>query len=320
MQVANLTEDQVSSLQDQGYSTDDLSLLTDEEVKILLDDDGADDSDDAPSPKAKDDDEDPHDKAAREQAEAIAAAASADGAAKAASEQVEKEADTSTTEETKDDGKAFVPQYAVEVPADAAEQIKALKAEDAEAFKKLIAGEMEPDAYQAIKDRTEAAIDDLKTKAMTAAIFQQANAQATEQAAAQEWKRAENAAMNTFKAEGIDYRGKPALLAAYNTTLKALADDAKNANRDAPWFLAEAHRLTKAELGIVTAPKPTPKPGDRRNPLADVEIPPTLRGAPAAATSAIDTDEFSHMRGLGGIELERAVAKLTPDQLDRYLA
>lgn len=306
MQVANLTEDQVSSLQDQGYSTDDLSLLTDEEVKILLDDDSADDSDDAPSPKAKDDDEDPHDKAAREQAEA-------------ASEQVEKEA-TTTTEEAKDDGKAFVPQYAVEVPADAAEQIKALKAEDAEAFKKLIDGEMEPDAYQAIKDRTEAAIDDLKTKAMTAAIFQQANAQATEQAAAQEWKRAENAAMNTFKAEGIDYRGKPALLAAYNTTLKALADDAKNANRDAPWFLAEAHRLTKAELGIVTAPKPTPKPGDRRNPLADVEIPPTLRGAPAAATSAIDTDEFSHMRGLGGIELERAVAKLTPDQLDRYLA
>ena len=319
MQVANLTEDQVSSLQDQGYSTDDLSLLTDEEVKILLDDEGEDDSDDAPNPKAKDDDEDPHDKAAREQAEAIAAAASADGAAKAASGQVEKEADNST-EEAKDDGKAFVPQYAVEVPADAAEQIKALKAEDAEAFKKLIDGEMEPDDYQAIKDRTEAAIDDLKTKAMTAAIFQQANAQATEQAAAQEWKRAENAAMNTFKAEGIDYRGKPALLAAYNTTLKSLAEDAKNASRDAPWFLAEAHRLTKAELGIVSAPKPTPKPGDRRNPLADVEIPPTLRGAPAAATSAIDTDEFSHMRGLGGIELERAVAKLTPDQLDRYLA
>ena len=49
MQVANLTEDQVSSLKDQGYSTDDLSLLTDEEVKILLDDEGEDDSDDAPS-------------------------------------------------------------------------------------------------------------------------------------------------------------------------------------------------------------------------------------------------------------------------------
>jgi len=84
-----------------------------------------------------------------------------------------------------------------------------------------------------------------------------------EQVARNEWNRAENAAMNSFKNEGLDYRAKPALLAAYNTHLKALGADPKNERRDAAWFLNEAHRMTKGDLGIATK---TPKLGIPVNP------------------------------------------------------
>jgi len=64
--------------------------------------------------------------------------------------------------------------------------------------------------------------------------------------------------MNSFKNEGYDYLAKPTLFAAYNTHLKALGNDPKNERRDAPWFLNEAHRLTKEDLGMATK-KPTPE-------------------------------------------------------------
>jgi hypothetical protein len=50
------------------------------------------------------------------------------------------------------------------------------------------------------------------------------------------------------------------------------------------------------------------------------EMPPTLRNVPIAATGAVNADEFAHMRNLGGLELEKAHARLTPDQRDRWMA
>ena len=138
-------------------------------------------------------------------------------------------------------------------------------------------------------------------------------------AAQREWKRAEAESMERFKADGFDYRTKPALLAAYNTHLKALGQDEKNANRDAAWFLSEAHRLVRADLGL-PATTPTQRAGKNNNPGVDMsEIPPTLRSTPAAGTGAVNADEFAHLRTLEGLELEKAVANLTERQRDRWL-
>lgn len=300
MELANISQADMTALNAQGYTEQDLSMLAKSEVDALL----AVPSDEAGSGNSS---SDPHGDAAAAQD-----AANVGTPAKAEPEVEELPPKA-----------AFVPQYSAEVPDDAAEQIKALKAEERTAFKQLMDGEIDPDAYQVIRDRVENDTDDLKTKALTASIFNQANAQAAEQTARAEWERAESQAFNAFKSEGLDYKGKPALLAAYNTHLKALGSDPKNENRDAAWFLTEAHRVTKADLGFVSAPpatntnKPAPT---ARNGVDLSELPPTLRSVPVAATGSVNADEFAHMRNLDGLELERAHARLTNDQRDRWMA
>jgi hypothetical protein len=289
----DINETDLASLAAQGYTEQDLSMLAKSEIAALLDVQSDDDGTSA---------SDPHAEAAAEQ-EALAAVTDAAGNAAA----------TEQAPET-----PFVPQYSAEVPADAKEQIAALTTEERDSFKKLMAGEIDDDEYQVVRDRTESAKDDLKTKALTASIFEQVNAQNAEQTARSEWSRSEAQAFSNFKAEGLDYKAKPALLAAYNTNLKTLGADPKNENRDAPWFLAEAHRLTKDDLGfVVTAKKPvvTPRAG-----VDPAELPPTLRAVPVAATGAVNADEFAHMRNLEGLALERAHAKLSNDQRDRWMA
>ena len=214
---------------------------------------------------------------------------------------------------------AFVPQYSAEVPADAAQQIAALKAEERAAFKQLMDGDsgMDPDAYATIRDRTDTAIDDLKTKALTAAIFQQANEQASQQAAKSEWSRSEAKLMGEFKADGIDYKAEPEKLAIFNRFLKTLGVDPANEDRDAPWFLTEAHRSAKAYLGITVkaaAPAVAARGVDKST------IPPTLSRVPPAADATIAADEFAGLNALRGEARQRAIARLTPEQEERWLA
>lgn len=294
MNLNDITPENMTALTAQGYTEQDLSMLAKEEIASLLAVPSDDDSGNSSS--------DPH----------------ADAAAEQDAANVET---TQAVEELPPADAPFVPQYSAEVPADAAEQIKALRAEESDAFTKLMDGEITSDEYKAVRERVEVQTDDLKTKALTASIFEQANTQAAEQNARAEWSKAETQAFAAFKAEGIDYKAKPALLAAYNTNLKALGADPKNEHRDAAWFLTEANRLTKEDLGFVsianTAKKPVPTAPNR---VDRQEIPPTLRNVPVAATGAVNADEFAHMRNLDGLELERAHAKLTNDQRDRWMA
>lgn len=316
MDIDDIKAEDMTALQAQGYTEQDLAMLAPTEVAALL----APESDDSTGGAD-------HDAAAAEQDEAVAAAAKTaaavepDAAALAAAkatETVNAEAAAAAGDVEEGEAKPFSPTFKVEVPADAKEQIAALRTEHDEAFGKLMAGEIEAADYKAIKNRTDDAIDDLKTKALTASIFQQANEQTQDQIAANEWKTAERAAFEGFKSQGLDYQAKPALMAAYNTHLKALGNDPKNERRDAPWFLAEANRLTRADLGLpAAAAKKGADPARNRVDLS--ELPPTLRGVPAAATGAIGADEFAHLRNLDGLELERAHAKLTPEQRDRWM-
>jgi hypothetical protein len=313
MDVSAINEADMTALTAQGYTKDDLQFLAETEVKALLAPDSTDD-----------DGVDKHAAAAAAQ-EAAAAEAAAAAAAAAAKPAATPPATTPPANEppAEEDEPAprdtFVPQYTAEVPADAKAKIDELQKEEKAAFKRLMDGEIEAEAYQEIKDRVGNEVDALKTAALTAHIFSQANVQAQEQAARNEWNKAEVSAMNSFKDEGIDYRAKPALLAAYNTHLKSLGADPKNERRDAAWFLTEAHKLTKADLGITTA---TPTPAARKDVRAvdPAEIPPTLRGVPAAATGAVNSDEFAHMRNLDGLALEKAVAGMNDAQRERWLS
>lgn len=298
MNIQDISANDMATLTEQGYTEADLGMLAPTEIQALLGSSGSDSEDDG--------EVDRHARAAEEQDEQR--------------EQEEGEATGNVATQPAETGNVATPAtptYTADVPADLAEQIAAMKQKERDSFKSLMDGVIDADQYLKDKEEAEAAIDSLKSKAMTAAIFADVNRQNAEQRAEAEWKQAQETCFAAFKGEGLDYRNpeRPALLAAFNHRLKGLADDPKNEKRDGAWFLQEAHRLTKTDLGIVGKPAATPSRGVDMSAL-----PPTLRSAPLAASSEIGGDEFAHMRNLEGLALERAHAALTDAQRDRWMA
>lgn len=95
------------------------------------------------------------------------------------------------------------------------------------------------------------------------------------------------------------------ILAAGNTPIADVLDLAKHN------LLAGIAKITGQK--VPDAPKPSTKPK-----APQVELPPTLGNIPSAIPNA-DGDEFSYIDKLSGRKYEDAVAKLTPEQHDRYL-
>jgi len=316
---------QLTAEEMQGMSPEEIALLSEG-----LEADGTPvEEGSAKTPAPDDSDDDPEDDApaAAPAAPAPAAAPAEDKAAdQSATLHLDPQAAAPTAEAADEPAAApaaFVPQYSAEVPADAAQQIEALRAKERAAFKQLMAGEsdMDEDAYEAIRGPIEQQIDDLKAKMLTASIFKQATEQAQAQRAREEWEAAKVQAFEKFKADGLDYADpkRPGLMAAYNHHLKALGSNPANEDKSGAWFLKEADRLTREDLGI----KPAAAPAAPAKPARGVDrsaIPPTLSRVPPSADSAISGDEFSHLSSLDGAALEKAIAKMSPEELDRYLA
>ena len=95
------------------------------------------------------------------------------------------------------------------------------------------------------------------------------------------------------------------ILAAGNTPIADVLDLAKHN------LLAAIAKITGQK--VPDAPKPSTKPKAQQ-----VELPPTLGNIPSAIPNA-DGDEFGYIDKLSGRKYEDAVAKLTPEQHDRYL-
>ena len=95
------------------------------------------------------------------------------------------------------------------------------------------------------------------------------------------------------------------ILAAGNTPIADVLDLAKHN------LLAGIAKITGQK--VPDAPKPSTKPK-----APQVELPPTLGNIPSAIPNA-DGDEFSYIDKLSGRKYEDAVAKLTPEQHERYL-
>jgi hypothetical protein len=94
------------------------------------------------------------------------------------------------------------------------------------------------------------------------------------------------------------------------------------------WALAEATREVTAKYGF-SLNIHTPAPGatlpaktvhEQRAPADLSNVPPTLRGAPEAGAQNIQAGEFAHLEAMTLQDREKAVALMTPDQQERYLA
>lgn len=134
---------------------------------------------------------------------------------------------------------------------------------------------------------------------------------------------------DAMKSDGVDYNTDQRLANEWDKCVRFLGNDPENANRSARWFLEEAHEMVKArfKLGKTEAP-PASTAADRRA-MVDEAVaarrnkagtpPKTLANIPEAGAESEQESEFSHLDNLSGLALERALAKMTPDQQDRYL-
>ena len=137
-------------------------------------------------------------------------------------------------------------------------------------------------------------------------------------------------AQKAIRAAGLDLKANDGAIGgefdravrmfAQEATARGLVDvpgnlaASKAALQEAQDYMLRRHgKATPAASPSQPAPQARkPAPPDRS------QFPPTLANVPAAADATI-VNEFAHLENLEGSALERALARLTPDQQERYL-
>lgn len=205
----------------------------------------------------------------------------------------------------------FRPEFRAEAPEGADEKIATIDAATADLVTKFQDGEIDMTEFMAEKSRLDNERVTLVVAAEQAKFAERQNVESREQRWKWEQERFFGAEKNaeTYK--------DPIVLAALDAQVKQLANDPANSKNAAGWFLEEADRLVRARFGSTKAEatKPNQKP---RQPDLSV-VPKTLAGLPAAELPETGDAEFAYLDKLDGLDLENAIAKMTPEQERRYL-
>lgn len=217
----------------------------------------------------------------------------------------------------------FRPTFKASLPEDFDAQVTALDDREKDLAAKFKAGEMDADKFIVETRDITSKRSDLNGMRTQASTFESMNAQT----ARQEWEWTVSKFMRTVKkAEGIDYLGDADKGADFDQFVKVLATKPGNESKDYDWFLAEAHKRTKALHGIADKAAPTDKksgdkPGDKpasRKPDVS-KLPGSLANVPGGDGPGDVGDEFADIDKLSGLEYEMAMAKMSPAQRERFL-
>lgn len=194
-----------------------------------------------------------------------------------------------------------------------ADKQDALDATKAEALAKLMGGEIDAAEYSKLESQYMRDRDALRDeKAGTVAWVADAH----------------KFQIKVFQETGINYTTDVEKSDALHEWVTRL--DAKYPNKSATEVMEMAHKKVLLEFDIAPAAKAAAAPVPAAKPAAPVKkgrapdlsgIPPTLGNLPAASNPGSgDGGEFAHINDLSGMDYERALSRLTPDQQARYLA
>ena len=333
-ELANLSDEEREALEDEGTDTKALEQIAGEgeEEEEPKDKKGAGEKKDKPG-KAEDADEEEEDDEA-------AAAGKGDDKAdvkageKAGAKDAEEKAAEAEGEDDEDDEPEFVlPRYSAPAVDKYDEKIAALETRDAEAVSKFKAGDLELDqllAEQSKVAKERRALDEAKVK-------HDISAEMSSQTDKQAWlNEVDRFMFQVRKTDGVDYKKNRTLNAAFDQAVKDLAgaqDKAGNYinnDRSPRWFLREAHKQVLKDIGRGKATDEdagekgddkkakTKAAADARKPDPK-KLPKTLAKVPAADDEDVRGEgEFSELDGLDGLELEDAVARMTPAQQEKW--
>ena len=236
------------------------------------------------------------------EAEADADQPDADAEAQAAADaEAEQGAEAAQAEPEPEPG--AMPAYKAELPADHKAQRTELLQAKADAMRKLMDGEITADEFASEELRVTEALEDLAAARIRAETLQEANAQSQQVYQARTIQRL----IAKAKAE-VDYATDTAAQQQFDTSLRVLAAQPANADKDFADLAEDAHKMVKAMRGIAQTPKPSA--ADRR-PAGDAPV--TLRSLPSASTPNTG-GVIEQIARLKGPAYEAAYAKLTPAQ------
>ncbi len=228
------------------------------------------------------------------------------------------ETKTEKTEDIDDkpaDPEKPAPRFESKLPDDFEDQVKAIKDKRAQLRESYKNGEIDFDEFEEKREAIDEEQKALDRVALKAEIAKDMNEQTAEQLWAAEVSKFMSAAL---KSDGIDYNKDAAKNADLDLFVKRLASDPANAEQPMDWFLQEAHKRVKALHGIETKPE-SKKPDTRRKPSEEM-IPKTLANVPGGDDAAEVDSKFAELDKLDGLKLETALAKLSPEQRQAYLA
>jgi hypothetical protein len=171
-------------------------------------------------------------------------------------------------------------------------------------------GDLDLDGYESARD----AVDQEALALREAALKTQIATEQAEQARMQRWqweieRFMQDDANAIFRADAENSRN-----AQLDAAVKALAQMPEHAGKPDRFFLEEGARWVRAlhgETPAATPAKPPAKPKPR--------VPPNLGDMPAADVADVGGDEFAKYDKLEGMDVEAALARMTPAEADRYL-
>jgi len=302
---------------DEEFTDNELDNLTEEEALALQDDDSDDDSaqDDADTGEQDGDEQDGDVAAEAEDSESEEAAAdddvdddSEDGGQADVVADSEDQADEPSDDQGGDSDEAKPD--AIQETAPLNEQLQAVDEAIDALGEKIENGDIDFKEYNSELSRLNRQRQDLVVD-----IRDERNARTRR---ANNW----NQAVDEFVSADEGHKKiltSPIVKQAFETALREVATSAEGARQTDAWRLNKAKERL-AEEGIVLGaamPKPKDKKSQPKSRHPDVGMPKTLGNLPKAGDN--DQSEFSHLASLDGMDLEAALAKLTPEQEARYL-
>lgn len=197
-------------------------------------------------------------------------------------------------------------QFNAQVPGDYKATRAALLTEKAEAFGKMMEGELDAKEYAAIESRVMDSLEELSAQRIRAETLLEANAQTQAQA-----QQAAISALIVKAKDEVPYATDTKAQRQFDMALTAVSTDPDNAGKPFAHLVNEAHKVVMALRGVQAKLSASPTPAPRK-PAG--EAPMTLRSIPAAQTPNTGGSITDQLARLTGQEYEAAYAKLTPAQ------
>lgn len=205
-------------------------------------------------------------------------------------------------------------QFAARIPDDYQAKRHALMTQKAQAMAKLLAGEMEADAYAAIDVEVSAGLEDLAAERIRAETLIEANAQSQQQHQQIELKKL----VARTKSE-VDYAADAKARKQFDTALTVISSDDDNAGMSFAEMIDAAHRSVASVRNVTVKSQAdkdaTAKPAPERTPP---KPPVTLAGLPSAATPG-SKSASQVLASLSGDDFERAYDALSAEERARLL-